>query len=420
MSSPIAKLPSAVGRNRPVATRLPIFVAALGLGLAPFPNALLAAVAPMLSIVSHSGAPSLVNGSVRAGENEEVVLDVSVSNPSAPGNALSLSVRPLTPNSSDPFPPGAMLTENQRGSWTYRWTAPAGAEDAYPHTVLTFIAADTVTGKLAKSKVAVLVHDALPPVFLSPTSTLDAVVNQTMAEKIVVRPDDANDKVRIRATGLPKGAKLGKARKNPTTGNWEAWLKWKPTVAQQDAGNGNPYAVNLIADDYTRWDLISAQFGLTLNVLPPSVSGITVTQATATDKGAYWILSVQGSVQSDTGLPTGLKVDLDFGDGMTPISYDPRPILVNAAGAWTYEGRIDPYAGAPKDGAGKPTVANLPCSVKATLTYGGSPYNHALTVNRSGALPPTVVTQCVDTPQCTGVKRWWEWGSMGGMAAMCM
>jgi hypothetical protein len=144
------------------------------------------------------------------------------------------------------------------------------------------------------------------------------------------------------------------------------------------------------------------------------VSGVTVSDATISGAGSAWALRVNGQVQTASFLPTGLKVQLDFGDGVTPISVDGYgkglPITVDANGAWSYTGSIDPVYAAV---AGH---RNLPCSVKASVTFDGATVDSgAVTV--SGAGDPAT-NQCVDTPHCVTNASWMVYE--GSMAAMCM
>jgi hypothetical protein len=132
--------------------------------------------------------------------------------------------------------------------------------------------------------------------------------------------------------------------------------------------------------------------------------------------GSNWTLIASGQVQTSTFLPTGLNVQLNFGDGTSPISVDAAgkgvPITVDAGGNWSYTGSIDPeYAAATG-------FRNLPCNVKALVTVDGTTLDSgAVAVTGAGDV---ATNQCVDTPHCSGKATWMVYEGPGTMAAMCM
>ncbi|MDD5036248.1 MAG: Ig domain-containing protein [Methylococcaceae bacterium] len=362
------------------------------------------------------------NGVIKAMEGMPISIQIKAINSNDPKGLDPSKVQSLTVGVSSSLPAGATFTSHL-GEGSFSWTPQAGDAKTYDGKLLTFTANNTYTGANAPAQQVVLsLADNTAPSF---SSTLPAHQNFDPGQKgsldIIAIPGPGhagNPAHRLKivldpSVRLPKGATLGGTRKG-ADGNWHRLLSWKPRANQVGLTGTLKFMADNADVDPRSAQASQAEYDVEYSVGGSSsssgISAVTVGDASVNGNGSNWVLTAHGQVQTSGTLPGGLKVQINFGDGTKPISSQNHGAAVDPTGAWSYTATLDPSNSA---AAG---YRNLPCHIKAQLTYNGATVSSdAVAVTGSGAPP-----QCVDTPKCKAKTIWYPNLGPQDMAAMCM
>lgn len=134
------------------------------------------------------------------------------------------------------LPKGAKLSKaikSKNGQWVSQMTWTPNLAQLGSNTVTFEATDDRKKPALVTYPVEFIVDYVAAPSFVMPPqmpSEIAGIAKKPLTYKVIVNADPTSKNVLISATGLPKGAKLTKAKK--VKNQWLSTLTWKPTVTQ--------------------------------------------------------------------------------------------------------------------------------------------------------------------------------------------
>lgn len=312
---------------------------------------------PLVPNISVSPAP--VNNTFRVAEGEKITFTVNATDPAG---YLSVALLNTT------LPAGATFTPtlfdccygNAR-SRVFSWTPPVGTSNTQPVTAIKLTALNWHTAgqrppyPTRTQTINIVVEDNQAPLFdTAIPRQQSAVVGEALLFPVSVAPDPDDDNAVIKARGLPPGAILGNAMKNPTTGWWSAVMRWTPTAGQLH----KVYKTTFIAQDDNPAASAQSTYPVTFKVAAQpsrrnSIQAVRVTQSQWREQTSRLAVSGVVEFEKNHGAMEGLTIVLSNPQTDAEIATVP----VADDGTWQYTGEL--------------SSAEVPCAVKASESAGG-------------------------------------------------